>query len=144
MALARMIMGPSRPWSDRYLFSSFSGFQRISTWKLPPTSKCVELSTFRNFSRIETELAKTDARKWFVKCFKCAHEFVMLWDHVVWRKDKDKNGKTIHEVAEAKIECPCCQELYDEAGRIRLVYSGKWIATQPWIKGNWVFGSVFP
>ena len=29
--LARLIMGPSRPWSDRYLFSVFNDFQHPST-----------------------------------------------------------------------------------------------------------------
>jgi len=28
MTLALVIMGQSRPWSDRYLFLAFSGFQR--------------------------------------------------------------------------------------------------------------------
>jgi hypothetical protein len=27
--LALLIMGQSRPWSDRYLFSAFNAFQRI-------------------------------------------------------------------------------------------------------------------
>jgi hypothetical protein len=31
MRLAIMIMGQSRPWSDRYLFSAFNAFQRLST-----------------------------------------------------------------------------------------------------------------
>jgi len=29
---AIMIMGLSRPWSDRYLFSLVNAFQRLSTW----------------------------------------------------------------------------------------------------------------
>jgi hypothetical protein len=43
MTLARMIMGPSRPWSDRYLFSTLNGVQQLSMSMLPPTSKRVEL-----------------------------------------------------------------------------------------------------
>ena len=43
MSLAIMIMGPSRPWSDRYLFSTLNGFQRLSMWKLLTTLKRVEL-----------------------------------------------------------------------------------------------------
>jgi hypothetical protein len=34
MLLARMIMGPSRPRSDRYLFFPFNYLQRLSTWKV--------------------------------------------------------------------------------------------------------------
>ncbi|MBV8533247.1 MAG: hypothetical protein JO207_05540 [Verrucomicrobia bacterium] len=32
MSLPIVIMGPSRPWSDRYLFSLLNAFQRLSTW----------------------------------------------------------------------------------------------------------------
>jgi hypothetical protein len=31
MLIAITIMGPSRPWSDRYLFSAFNASQRLST-----------------------------------------------------------------------------------------------------------------
>jgi len=34
MLLPRMIMGPSRPWSDRYLFSALNALQRPSTWEV--------------------------------------------------------------------------------------------------------------
>ena len=41
--LTELIMGQSRPWSDRYLFSPFNGFQRLSTRALPAALKRVEL-----------------------------------------------------------------------------------------------------
>jgi len=43
MLLAIMIMGPSRPWSDRYLFFPFNYLQRPSTWKILTTLKGIEL-----------------------------------------------------------------------------------------------------
>jgi hypothetical protein len=43
MLLATMIMGPSRPWSDRYLFFPFNYLQRLSTWEVLTTLKLVEL-----------------------------------------------------------------------------------------------------
>jgi hypothetical protein len=43
MLLAIVIMGPSRPWSDRYLFLSFNYLQQLSTWKVLATLKRVEL-----------------------------------------------------------------------------------------------------
>jgi len=41
--LTIMIMGPSRPWSDRYLFFPFNYLQRLSTWKVLSTLKGIEL-----------------------------------------------------------------------------------------------------
>src|SRR5205823_15052062 len=43
MMLAIIIMGPSRPWSDRYLFSLLNAFQRLSTWEVLTALKPVEL-----------------------------------------------------------------------------------------------------
>jgi hypothetical protein len=42
MSLAIVIMGPSRPWSDRYLFLPFNYLQRLSTWKVLTTLKGIE------------------------------------------------------------------------------------------------------
>jgi hypothetical protein len=42
MLFVIMIMGPSRPWSDRYLFFPFNYLQRLSTWKGLTTLKSVE------------------------------------------------------------------------------------------------------
>jgi hypothetical protein len=35
-------MGPSRPWSDRYLFSALNAFERLSTREVLTTLKRVE------------------------------------------------------------------------------------------------------
>ena len=43
MLLAIMIMGPSRPWSDRYLFFPFNYLQQLSTWKELTALKGIEL-----------------------------------------------------------------------------------------------------
>src|SRR5260370_4107150 len=42
MLLAIMIIGPSRPWSDRYLFLPFNYLQRLSTWEVLTTLKGIE------------------------------------------------------------------------------------------------------
>jgi hypothetical protein len=47
MLLAGIIVGPSRPWSDRYLFFPFNYFQRFSTWKVLTALKGVELLPYR-------------------------------------------------------------------------------------------------
>jgi len=43
MLLAKMIIGPSRPWSDRYLFFPFNYRQRLSTWRVLTASKRIKL-----------------------------------------------------------------------------------------------------
>ena len=43
MLLPKIIMGPSRPWSDRYLFSALNAFQRLSMWEVLTALKRVEL-----------------------------------------------------------------------------------------------------
>jgi hypothetical protein len=40
-------MGPSRPWSDRYLFFLFNYLQRFSTWEVLTTLKGIELLSVR-------------------------------------------------------------------------------------------------
>jgi hypothetical protein len=47
MQLAIMITGPSRPWSDRYLFFPFNYLQRLSTWKVLTALKGIELIIHR-------------------------------------------------------------------------------------------------
>jgi len=47
MLLAITIMGPSRPWSDRYLFFPFNYLQRLSTWKVLTALKRLELVIHR-------------------------------------------------------------------------------------------------
>jgi hypothetical protein len=42
MLLAIMIMGPSRPSSDRYLFLPFNYLQRLSTWEVLTALKGIE------------------------------------------------------------------------------------------------------
>jgi len=43
MLLGIMIMGPSRPWSDRYLLFPLNYLQQLSTWKVLTALKRVEL-----------------------------------------------------------------------------------------------------
>ena len=47
MTLAIKIEGPSRPWSDRYLFFPFNYLQRLSTWKVLTALKRLELVIHR-------------------------------------------------------------------------------------------------
>jgi phage terminase large subunit GpA-like protein len=96
--------------------------------------------TLADMSRIEKEFESTDQRKWFVKCEGCASEFVILWHHITWPKEESPTGERIHRIEAAGVECPFCKRVHDEAARIRMVESGRWIATQPHVKvkrGYW-------
>jgi phage terminase large subunit GpA-like protein len=100
--------------------------------------------TIKGFSRIETQYDATDKRKWFVKCEnpECPQpEFVIMWDHIIWDKDKDEKGKTVRHYPEtARVECPACGHRHDETARRRTVKAGRWVATKPEVtrrRGYW-------
>ena len=96
--------------------------------------------TLKGSSRIEKEMELTDYRKPFVRCIKCAHEFVILWKDFVWDKTLDQKGKTLeHHIETARLVCPRCGKEYDEAGRVKLVEKARWIGTKKGHFGNWGF-----
>jgi hypothetical protein len=66
MRLAIMIMGQSRPWSDRYLFSAFNAFQRLSTSALLAMLKRVELLSAVAFrTSLEGRSTRSVGREFF-------------------------------------------------------------------------------
>lgn len=94
--------------------------------------------TLRGASRIEKEYELSDKRKWFVTCPGCKHEFVIMWSNIIWDKTRDEKGKTIeHHIETACLECPACKKTYNDRARMRMVEAGRWIATNPSVKGNW-------
>jgi phage terminase large subunit GpA-like protein len=92
--------------------------------------------TLADMSRIEKELAGTDARKWHVKCPECANWFVILWHHIKWPKAENEAGDRVHLVEDAYLECPSCLCHHDEAARVAMVVAGKWVPSRPWIRGK--------
>ena len=91
--------------------------------------------TIKEASKIEAIYEKSDKRKWHVRCKKCHQEFVMMWAHVRWEKDK---------IEDAWVECPVkgCETRHNDADRVRLVKAGRWIPTAPFkgIRGYWLNG----
>jgi phage terminase large subunit GpA-like protein len=83
-------------------------------------------------ARIELELAETDCRKWFVRCPKCGHEFVIMWPHIVW--DKGPGGEHLTETAHLECPSPSCGARLSDEDRQAMVRAGRWIATRPYIK----------
>ena len=66
MLLAIMIMGPSRPWSDRYLFFPLNYLRRLSRWKVLTALKRVEdLSPVTFRTSLGGRSTRSVGREWF-------------------------------------------------------------------------------
>jgi len=74
-------------------------------------------ATVKGRSKIEKAFERSDKRKWHVRCQnpRCAHEFVMMWEHVIWEEDKPETGW---------IECPKCHKHHTDQERIAMVRYG--------------------
>jgi phage terminase large subunit GpA-like protein len=110
---------------------------------------CVSTPTIKGASRIESELAASDSRKWHVTCPRCDESFVILWEHIRW--PKGPKGEHDHSlISEAYLECPGCKAALSDEDRIAMVKGGTWIATNPeappQARGYWLnaFASLLP
>ena len=92
--------------------------------------------TVRHFSRIEKEFENTDQRKWFVACLKCAYPWIISWSDIRWPKEKGSDGKVIHLVEQAYLECPQCKEHLNDKQREIMVEAGHWSPTNPSVRGK--------
>jgi phage terminase large subunit GpA-like protein len=103
-----------------------------------PDSFSIQTSTpsAKGFSRIEKTMSATDERRWFCRCVRCNHQFVLMWAHVKWPKIKVEGKPTKHSVRETFIECPCCQAHLTESDRIAMIEAGEWIPTNPEVTGK--------
>jgi phage terminase large subunit GpA-like protein len=93
--------------------------------------------TISGSCRISADFEQSDQRYWHVCCIHCKHEFILQWQHLVWPKDRDVNGHvTKHKIEEAYIMCPRCEKHITDEQRIEMVKAGRWIATNPSVKGH--------
>lgn len=92
-------------------------------------------ATIKGKSKIESRYEQSDKRQWHVRCPKCRHEFVMMWQHVQWPDGKPD---------EAWLECPAssCKARLNETDRIEMVRLGRWKPTAPFkgVRGYWLNG----
>jgi phage terminase large subunit GpA-like protein len=92
--------------------------------------------------RISSEYEDSDQRRWFVSCEACGREFVIQWANVKWNKSKSADGKkTIHDVANAWVECGACGAHHDDDARQRMALDGRWIPTNPTVTNKAGFHS---
>jgi phage terminase large subunit GpA-like protein len=87
--------------------------------------------TIKHFSRIEKEYEKTDQRKWTCECPGCKSPWIIMWGDIRWDKSQDKDGKTVHHISGAYLQCPLCNAKFDDRKRMEIVEGGKWIPTNP-------------
>ncbi len=91
-------------------------------------------ATIKGKSKIESLYEQSDKRKWHVCCPKCAHEFLLMWEHVQWPEGKPE---------EAWIQCPSPRKCrLNDADRIAMVRAGRWKSTAPFkgVRGYWLNG----
>jgi phage terminase large subunit GpA-like protein len=103
-----------------------------------PDAFSIKTSTpkIKHFSRIEKEMEKTDYRKWICNCPSCGSNWVIMFGDIKWPKRKGQNGKTVHAVEDAYMECPTCKDTFNDQQRMQMVENGKWVATNPEEKSN--------
>src|SRR6266446_3683034 len=86
--------------------------------------------TIRHFSRIEKEMESTDFRKWTCECPHCKQPWVIMFGDIKWNKEKGKDGKTVHNIRDAWLECPHCNSRFNDSGRMDMVAPGRWVASR--------------
>ncbi len=102
--------------------------------------------TFLHFSRIDKSYEMSDQRKWFNICPKCNNKWIIKFSDIKWTKTKNEQGKTVHHISEAWLQCPFCAVKLTEAERVKMINEsqskgGGWIITRPEIKDRWGFES---
>lgn len=107
-------------------------------------SKKIRLSTptVKGQSRIYYFYDLSDRRRYYVPCPHCGHEQILVFDNLIWDKEKDMFGKTIRHFPEtARYICEECSEPIYEKHKYEMNLNGRWIAEKPEIKhhrGYWI------
>jgi phage terminase large subunit GpA-like protein len=94
--------------------------------------------TIKDFSDIETEMAVSDRRRFFVPCHACGHAAPLSWQHVTWLEDSPLAHPVYgqHRPETARYACPGCEVLWTDAEKnenvLRAEAAGHgWKATAP-------------
>lgn len=87
--------------------------------------------TLEGASKITSLYQASDQRKYYVPCPHCETMQVLMWEHVVWPKDKP---------AEAVYICKHCSGEITDRDKPKMLRRGKWIAAKPLIRtaGFWI------
>ena len=93
---------------------------------------CSSTPTLKGSSRIEARYNDTDKRNWFVPCWKCNSEFVILREHIDW--------ESVGTPDDPVIICPKCGHPHDDHYRQKIVSAGVWVPTAEFngYRGYWL------
>lgn len=81
-------------------------------------------------SRIQVLFDDSDKRYWHCNCPRCGHLQTLKWANVKWTWI-DANGNSVSKPEEAVYVCEGCNAELSDFERVRMVMSGRWIATRP-------------
>ena len=87
----------------------------------------ISTPTKSSSSRIASEYAGSDQRKFYVPCGHCRTRQVLRWEQVRWGTKADGSG----DPKSARYCCEACGVLWSEAERRAAVRRGAWEATAP-------------
>ena len=76
--------------------------------------------TVKDFSRIETEYALSDQRRYYVPCPSCGVMEWLKWPQLKWEKDRPST---------VRYECEHCKERFEETHKPQMLAAGQWLAT---------------
>lgn len=88
-------------------------------WKrgdeFPDTIRVFEsYPSWKGKSRIDKRIENSDCNEWYSTCVHCGGEpYVMSWDQLVYEEGKEKD---------ARLVCPHCEGLIDEAQRVEMAH----------------------
>ncbi len=83
--------------------------------------------TIKGASRIEQAWEKSDQRIYKVPCPVCGGHQVLLWGGIKF--DRDEKGRPVN----VRYECEHCRAQLTEHDKHRMIRSGRWVITRPWV-----------
>ncbi|MGI9507203.1 MAG: terminase gpA endonuclease subunit, partial [Geminicoccaceae bacterium] len=89
--------------------------------------------TVKGESQIEREMARSDYRRYFIKCPEgCGHWHFLEWDNIIYDKDVGRNDETYGDGLPdtARFRCPRCTKEYSNNKKNNALLSGEWRPTQ--------------
>ncbi|MCK5012247.1 MAG: phage terminase large subunit family protein [Candidatus Omnitrophica bacterium] len=123
--------------------------------QINPLQVSASTPSIKGSSKIDDLYEASDKRRFYVPCYHCAKEHLLIWDNVDWdsviyeteaeyNKAKDDfiadgvvfwesktNKKKLHFPDTARIVCPECGTLISDYEKNLMVTQGRWIAERP-------------
>lgn len=85
-------------------------------------------------SRIQTAFNETDQRHYYVPCPECEEKQVFKFGNLIWDKEENEEGETIHRPETVTYQCEHCGCLIPEHKKTWMLEEGEWVAHNPAVK----------